>query len=524
MPAASSEDIIEFIESLTIGQGHGYGERMGLFPWQKKFVRAVNDDDVDTAAISLPRGNGKTTFVAGYECAFVVGPLAQPGSEVIVCAGSLKQAGIAYNQMLRLLKPWTHPGDGKTFDRKGWRLSNSDTIKSCINVEWDIKVQVLATNPETSHGGAPAAIICDEPAKWPLNEADAMKVAMETSQGKIPFSKMIAIGTRPDKVLQDGHWFDGWLLHDDCDLAVCYSASEDEDPLSWATVEKANPSLKYLPDLNKKLIKERNRAERNSEALQSFKALRLNMGVSDTIEAILVGIEDFRACETEWAPAREGPMIWGIDTGQNEAMSAVTAHWPATGWTEPFACFPRIPELLQRGRSDGVSDLYCTMAQRGELFQFGNRAVDYKEMIEYAYNRWGLPDKIVSDRYKQTELIDALTASGIPVTAYEARGQGMKDGAEDVKRFRRCVVEGFVKFHPSLLLRNAIGGAKVTVDGSGNAKIAKYGDGTGRSKTHRDDSAVATVAAVAEGERWRQREEASKTNSKKRHRGAIKRK
>ena len=497
------EEVVQFIESLVITQGEGIGENFVLLPWQKEFLWELLAKDARKAALSMARRNGKTAFIAAVAVCGIVGPLAQSGGEVVAVAASFDQATIIFDHMLGFLLPWTHDEDGNQ-NYKEWSITNTTTKAECRYKTERIKAKVRACNARTAHGIAPSMLLLDEPAQWLPSIARKMLAALGTSMGKVKDAKMIALGTRPDDVIQDGHWFQEWL-DGLADVVFCYAGDEEEDdPLDWATVEKANPSLYYFPELVRVIKAEMKEAEESSESLQTFKALVLNMGVSDTHISMLVTAEDYRACETDFAPARDGPMIWGIDVGQNEAMSAITAHWPQTGWTEPFAAFPRVPDLLKRGLKDGVSTLYTDMAARGELYQFGNRAVDYKELIQFAYEKWGLPDVIVGDGFQNSEVLDALIASGIPETAYNLRRQGFKDGAEDVKRFRRSVVEGLAKWHPSLLLRSAVGGARVKVDSVGNAKIAKYGDGTERSKTHRDDSAVATVCAIAEGDRWRQ--------------------
>ena len=77
---------------------------------------------------------------------------------------------------------------------------------------------------------------------------------------------------------------------------------------------------------------------------------------------------------------------------------------------------------------------------------------------------------------------------------------GFKDGAEDVRGFRRAVLEGKVIAAPSLLLTYAMGEARVVMDPSGNAKLAKQSAG-GRRLRARDDAAAAAILAVAAGTR-----------------------
>ena len=75
---------------------------------------------------------------------------------------------------------------------------------------------------------------------------------------------------------------------------------------------------------------------------------------------------------------------------------------------------------------------------------------------------------------------------------------GFKDGGQDVREFRRAVLDGRVKVLPSLLLRSALGGAIVVSDPAGNSKLAKQGQG-GRRQHHRDDTAAAAILAISEG-------------------------
>ena len=78
------------------------------------------------------------------------------------------------------------------------------------------------------------------------------------------------------------------------------------------------------------------------------------------------------------------------------------------------------------------------------------------------------------------------------------RGQGWKDGAEDVRGFRRAVLDAAVSAPVSLLMRSALAEATTVADGSGNEKLAKQSEG-GRRVRARDDVAAAAILAVAEG-------------------------
>ena len=95
---------------------------------------------------------------------------------------------------------------------------------------------------------------------------------------------------------------------------------------------------------------------------------------------------------------------------------------------------------------------------------------------------------------------DALDKAGVPAAALSMRGQGFKDGGEDVRDFRRACLDSRVVPAVSLLLRSAMTEARVVMDPAGNCKLAKNAEG-GRRVRARDDAAAAAILAVAAGVR-----------------------
>ena len=82
------------------------------------------------------------------------------------------------------------------------------------------------------------------------------------------------------------------------------------------------------------------------------------------------------------------------------------------------------------------------------------------------------------------------------------RGQGYRDGGQDVRDFRAAVLGGHVRPAESLLLTAAMSEARVAGDPAGNWKLSKGTQG-GRRHRARDDAAAAAILAVAAGfRRW----------------------
>ena len=226
--------------------------------------------------------------------------------------------------------------------------------------------------------------------------------------------------------------------------------------------------------------------------------------------ATLISAGLWTSCEGE-ADAI-GPCVWGIDLGGSAAQSAIAAFYPDTGRLECIAAFPCEPPLADRGLRDGVGNLYVQCHQRGELLTLGRRANDIPELLQAALDRFGRPAVVVADRWREAELRDALDKGGVPGAELQVRGMGFKDGAEDVRGFRRALADGRVTPIPSLLLRSAMAEARTISDPAGNAKLSKSTQG-GRRLRARDDAAAAAILAVAAGvrrptvpaRRWRYR-------------------
>lgn len=177
-------------------------------------------------------------------------------------------------------------------------------------------------------------------------------------------------------------------------------------------------------------------------------------------------------------------------------MTAAAFYWPETGRLECLGTFPATPSLLDRGQVDAVGDRYVQMQDRGELTVLGDKTVPPSawlvEVLKHVQGAQVLA--ITMDRYKQSELGEALDRAGIRAPLVW-RGQGFRDGGEDCERFRRATFDGKVKAKPSLLLRSAFADAVCLTDPANNLKLAKA------RSNGRIDAAAASVLAVAEGAR-----------------------
>ena len=140
------------------------------------------------------------------------------------------------------------------------------------------------------------------------------------------------------------------------------------------------------------------------------------------------------------------------------------------------------------------------MHREGDLLIAGRRVPDIPELLRECLERWGRPAVIAVDRWRESELRDHLEAISFPLAKLAVRGQGFKDGGEDVRVFRKAILGGRVTPKKSLIFRSAMSEARVVTDPAANAKLAKKTQG-GRRADARDDLAAASILAVAEGTR-----------------------
>ncbi len=487
--------MIAYLEGLIVPQGRLQGQPFTVWPWQRRFLRGAFGQPGD-AALSVARGGGKTTMVAAIVAATVDvdGPLVSPAAETLVVASSFEQGLICFRHVMRFLAPSLELYGSR------FRVMDSSNRASITDRETGAMLRVVSSDPKRIMGAAPRILVYDEVASWPSGQIDAMLAALETSRGKIPGSKALWIGTRAaspshpfERALQGGVPYS--------QVHAARKGDKADPPFRRSTWRKANPGLDQQPDLEEMIRLEAARAKADPDRLASFEALRLNMGVSDVLEQWLLDPAIWERLEQD-APPREGRYVLGIDLGTSAAMSAAAAYWPDTGALESVAMFPELPDLQERGLRDGVGQLYMNCARRGELVQAGRRVSDVGGLLREALDRWGAPSLVVADRWREAELREELEKTSFPFCPLELRGQGYKNGGEDVRDWRAACLSDAVHPKRSLLLRSALAEARTISDPAGNSKLSKNMQG-GRRMNARDDAIAATVLAVAAG--WRRK-------------------
>ena len=484
--------LVEYVSGLTLAGGDHDGQRFEVLPWESRFLRGAFRGPGD-AGLTVGRGNGKSALLAAVASAVVDprGPLTGRRREVVVSAASFEQARVIYEDVLAFLGERYDLGD-----RAEWRKQDSANRATLEFRGSGARVRCIGSDPGNAHGLRPALALLDEPAQWAPATRDRMYAAIRTGLGKVPGSKLVALGTRP---ADEAHWFARLLAT--APYAQVHAAPLDAPPFTKRTLRRANPSYDHLPSLRAQLAEEAIDARRDPDALAAWRALRLNQGTDDVSRAVLLDADAWKRATRLGAPEAEtrGGYVLGLDLGTSAAMSAAAAYH-RDGRLEAVAAFPEIPGLAERGLSDGVGRLYQRMHDRGELILAGRRVADIGALLTEALARWGRPAAVVCDRWRAAELRELLEGLRFPAAALIVRGQGYMDGGADVRDFRRAVLGDLVRPAESLLLTSALAEARVVSDPAGNSKLSKGSQG-GRRQRARDDAAAASILAVAAGYR-----------------------
>ena len=237
----TARELIEYLAGLVLVGGDHDGEPFTVLPWERKFVRgafAVKGP----AALSVARGNGKSAVVAGIAAAVVDpgGPLHGNRREAVAVASSFDQSRVIFEDVLAFLRSRHDLGARAT-----WRVQDSANRATVEYRPTGARVRCIGSDPAKAHGLRPALALIDEPAQHDSAKTDRMLAAIKTGMGKVPGSKLIALGTRP---ADDGHWF-AKMLAGGAAYSQVHAARPDDPPFRRRTWQRANPSLSHLPSL-----------------------------------------------------------------------------------------------------------------------------------------------------------------------------------------------------------------------------------------------------------------------------------
>ena len=460
---------------------------MELLTFQKRFVSSALRPDVLIAALSLPRGNGKSSLVAhlAHRALTPGDPLFVSGTESHICASSIGQARRTVFKLLReLVTAVPDAGD--------YRIAEAQNACHIHHKPTGTRISVLAANSRTAQGLVRCPwVFADEPGAWEIAGGEAMQDAIETAQGK-PDSELRVIYCGTLAPATGGWWHE--LIADGSGPGV-HVAAVQGSPDKWdkaSEIRRCNPLMWRFPKSRAKLLAERNQARNDTRLKARFLSFRLNLPTADESEVLLT-VEDWKGVRGRPVAERFGRPVVGVDLGGGRAWSAAVAVWPS-GRIEAVAVAPGTPSLRDQEKRDRVRrGTYQRLADSGLLIQDGDRRVPRVEALTDRAMEWN-PREIVCDRFREGELLDAV-GGRVAVTPRRTR---WSEASEDIRALRRLALDGppalSVPAAAGRLVAASLAVSKVQNDDQGSVRLVK----AGTHNTARDDVAHAMTLAVGE--------------------------
>ena len=456
-----------------------------LLPFQRRFLKGALAPGVNIAALSMPRGNGKTTLAA-WLAAMVMDPdggMFTPGTESVLVAGSIEQARITF----RVMRGFLGENGGHKYTDSGQRISVNHTATNT-------RLRIIGSNGGAAMGllNCPWAI-CDEPGVWFTNSL--VWPALTTARGK-PGSplRILVVGTLSPNAERAGHWY--FDLIDAGSTGSTYVMALRGNPAKWTNaseIRRVNPVMWRFPESRKELLDERDAARADSSKRADFVSYHLNSPTGSDQQMLLTEA-DLELTLGRAVPERVGQPVIGVDMGENRAWCAATAMWK-NGRVEAVAVCPGIPDIQAMEKQDYVpKGTYTRLVDSGKLVIADGYRVPPASMIaDLIRSEWGRPVKTLCDRARFYQLEDC--SRGLKL---EPRVTRYFEASADIRALRKFAKNGPLSIDRTsrLLLTASIHAARVENDTSGNTRMLKRPNNVGR-----DDVAAAAVLAAGEIER-----------------------
>lgn len=300
---------------------------ISLFDWEL-FVTALIHcyyDSTDTLVfdefdIIMGRGNGKNGFISAIAWYLTTHYHGVKGYNIDIVANSQEQAKTSFDDIYEMLeRTWSK---SKRFFYK--------TKEIISNLKTNSKIKYNTSNARTKDGKRSACLIFDEIHEY---ENYNMISVFTSGFGKKKHSRIFKIST-------DGHVREGviddtkglgkdilnGLITDLGILPLFYHIASEEEALNPKMWHKANPSLKYLPELKKQMDKEFIQMKYTPSIERDFYTKRMNWPKSNA--DIAVTDWDNIAATNKPIPDLKGRQaVAGIDYTKINDLASVNIHF-----------------------------------------------------------------------------------------------------------------------------------------------------------------------------------------------------
>jgi phage terminase large subunit-like protein len=462
---------IRWIESYCrVPEGRDVGKQVILREWQRDEIRRVYDNPAGTrrAIISFGRKNAKTTLSAFLLLLHLCGPEARANSQLYSAAQSRDQAAILFALAAKIVRMSPELQSVVTI---------RDTAKQLFCSELGTLYRALSAEASTAYGLSPVFIVHDElgQVKGPRSE---LYEALETAVGAQdnPLSVVISTQAPTDADLLSLLIDDALAGNDPRTVVSLYTAPQEDDPFTEATIRKANPAFGDFLNATEVLAMASD-ASRMPSREPEYRNLVLNQRIEASSPFVSRSL--WQSCNAPVEPLDGIPVYAGLDLSSTNDLTALVLIGRVDGiWqVHPTFWLPGAG-LADKARKDRVP--YDVWHKQGHLLAAPGKSVDYDYVAEYlrgVFDRYDVR-KLAFDRWNFKHLKPCLLRAGFTEEQIEAKfeefGQGFQSMSPALRSLEGEILNTRVAHGGHPVLNMCANNAVVQTDPAGNRKLAKH--------------------------------------------------
>lgn len=492
-PLGYGQRAVDFLRVLKHPKSRSAEQAFELPDWMERIVRRIygpcHEDGrriVRSVVMLLPRGNRKTSLGAALALLHTIGPERVNGGQALCAAADRKQARIAYEEAVGIVRA----------DRRiASKMRFLDYKNRLHHPKSGATLEAISCDAGTQHGRTPTFALVDELHAW--KKRDLWDV-IRTGLVKVPGALLCVITTAGRGQENVAHDIVDYArkvalgeINDQATLPILFETDKDADWRDEAVWQRVNPGLANgFPDIEglRQLARE---AENRPADREAFRQLHLNVWLDHSAAPFVdMDVYDAGADPIDLDELAHEPCWLGVDLSSNQDLTAIVAAF--RDGDDGFIVAPWFfcPGDNLRARSEGDGVDYVRWRADGLITATPGNVIDYRAVertIRELCERFDVRE-IAFDPHLAQQTMTALAEDGYPVA--EMR-QGWRTMAPAVQTLDRAIRGRKLQHGGNPILRWHFQNIAVKADEAGNISFHK-----GKSRD-RIDGAVACAMAVA---------------------------
>jgi len=480
------DHVLAAFASLRHTQGELAGQPLNPDPWQIAYVIApvfgwVRPNGqgrmvriIRTLYVDVPRKNGKSTLCGGFAI-YLTAADGEQGAQVLAAATTQQQAQYVFAPVKQL-------------------ASNAPALRGhvkplqyrIVHPRTNSYFGVVSSVAEALHGANIHGAVIDE---LHVHKGPELVEAIETGIGSRAQPLVIMITTadegRPQTIYARKRRYveqlEQGVFDDPTTYGVVFAARESDDPFSEATLRKANPGYGISP--TREYLQTKAEQAKNSPAeLAVYLRLHLGIRTKQTTRFLDLKAWDRNAGAVDEEGLAGRPCYGGLDLGSVSDLTALCWLFPrhdAPGYEALWRFWtPEDAIGALDKRTAGAASLWV---RQGWLDTTPGNVTDYdwiRARVLADADRFDVTS-IGYDRWNSTQIVNDLTAEGMPMVKV---GQGVASMSPALKEIQRLILLGrrgapMLNHGGNPLMRWMVDNLAVATDPAGNVKPDKASSG-----------------------------------------------